>query len=139
MVSGGFRWFYWIKEITFLPSPLCSQDTIYPSKVTKHFSHRRKERCENDVCQPQREKRLNELCELCPINIPFYLKNFLSAFVVERHGHFINFVRFPSIWWELISENHFDGQKKQNLRSSAIFFLFSGSWQLASLLLNCVS
>lgn len=38
------------------PSKLGSSDTIYLSKVTKHFPPRRTEGCENDVCLYHKER-----------------------------------------------------------------------------------
>lgn len=73
------------------PSKLSSWDTIYLSKVTKHFPPRRTEGCENDVClyHKERIKRFQmDSVNYEQLISPFYLKNFISIGWEKLHLSF---------------------------------------------------
>lgn len=73
------------------PSKLSSLDTIYLSKVTKHFPPRRTEGCENDVClyHKERIKRFQmDSVNYGQLISPFYLKNFISIGWEKLHLSF---------------------------------------------------
>lgn len=73
------------------PSKLSSWDTIYLSKVTKHFPPRRTEGCENDVClyHKERIKRFQmDSVNYGQLISPFYLKNFISIGWEKLHLSF---------------------------------------------------
>lgn len=73
------------------PSKLGSWDTIYLSKVTKHFPPQRTEGCENDVClyHKERIKRFQmDSVNYEQLISPFYLKNFISIGWEKLHLSF---------------------------------------------------